>query len=80
MCRWVRQGVQKNREGPRVVLRELGKRRGARQLGKLKKGENLMQHHARCPRRGARVYEDQEKLLPVASRSLENLKEVSVLL
>lgn len=79
MCKWVRQGVQKNREGPRVVLRELGKRRGARQLGKLKKGENLMQHHERCPRRGARVYEDQEKLLPVPSRSLENLKEVSVL-
>lgn len=38
-----------------------------------------MQHHERCPRRGARLYEDQGKLLPVASRSLENLKEVNVL-
>ena len=38
-----------------------------------------MQRHESCPRRGARVYEGREKRLPVASRWLENLKEVSVL-
>lgn len=33
-----------------------------------------MQHHERCPEE-ARLYEDQGKLLPVASRSLENLRK-----
>lgn len=54
----VGKGMKTEEQGVRVVLRGLGKRRGASQLRKLKKGENFIQHHERFMRRGARKYED----------------------